>query len=131
MKKNLPSTPQKQPLSPEKKKLFWQMLFNCAAFTVIYFLIARIFPYIGYVYVAIAAIFGLVYVIYNRGFSGKGVTPEMLPDTMSLSQKEAFIEDAKLRLRKSNWMLTIIFPTIFTIGCDMFYLHVIEGLLAT
>ena len=106
------------------------MFFNCAAFAVIYFLILSKFPFITYVYTAIAAIFGFIYVIYNRGFSGKGVTPEMLPDTMSLAEKEKFIEDAKLRLHKSNWMLTLIFPAIFTVGCDMFYLFVIEGLFA-
>lgn len=134
MKKNLPvpTPPQKnqQPISPEKSRLVWQLLLNCVAFTAIYFLIAPKFPYIFYVYTAIAVIMGFVYVIYNRGFSAKGITPEMLPDTMSLSEKERFIEDAKLRLRKSNWMLLILFPAIFTVGCDMFYLFVIEGLFA-
>ena len=127
-----PTPPQKnqQPISPEKKRLVWQMLFNCVAFAVIYFLIATKFPYIVYVYTAVAVILGFIYVIYNRGFSAKGITPEMLPDTMSASEKERYLEDAKLRLRKSNWMLLILFPTIFTVGCDMFYLFVIEGLLA-
>lgn len=129
-KKKLPPAPEKKPLSPEKKQLFWQMLFNCAAFAAIYFLIAPKFPYIFYVYVSVAVIVGFVYVVYNRGFSAKGVTPEMLPDTMSLAEKEAFIENAKMRLRKSNWMLTVIFPAIFTLGCDMFYLFVIDGFLA-
>lgn len=132
MKKNLP-TPQKnnpQPISPEKLRLFWQMVFNCVAFPVIYFLVATKFPYVFYVYVAVALIFGSIYVLYNRGFAAKGITPEMLPDTMSASQKEKFIEDAKLRLRKSRWMLLILFPTVFTVGCDMFYLFVIEGLFA-
>lgn len=132
MKKNLPA-PQKsnpQPVSPEKIRLLWQMLFNCAAFPVIYFLVATKFPYIFYVYVAVAIIVGFAYVIYNRGLSAKGITPEMLPDTMSASEKEKFIADAKLRLRKSRWMLLILFPTVFSVGCDMFYLFVIEGFFA-
>ena len=132
MKKKLPA-PQKsnpQPITPEKTRLFWQMVFNCVAFPVIYFLVAAKFPYIFYVYVAVALIMAFVYVIYNRGLSAKGITPEMLPDTMSVAEKAAFIEEAKCRLRKSRWMLLILFPTIFTVGCDMFYLFVIEGLFA-
>ena len=67
--------------------------------------------------------------IYNKGFSAKDVTPDMLPDTMSQDEKQAFIEDGKLRLRRSRWMLTLLIPIILTIACDMFYLFVIEGFL--
>ena len=96
---------------------------------VIYYLIVPKFPYLFYIYAAVAVIFGFAYVIYNRGLTAKGLTPEMLPDTMSASEKQEFIEKGKLRMRKSRWMLMILFPSVFTVACDMFYLFVIEGLL--
>ena len=50
-----------------------------------------------YMVVAAATIFS--YVIYNRGFSRKGLTPEMLPDTMTQEEKEEFIENGNRRLK--------------------------------
>ena len=130
-KKKLPPAPEKKTLSPEKKQLFWQMLFNCAAFAAIYFLIAPKFPYIFYVYVSVAVILGFIYVIYNRGFAAKGITPEMLPDTMSYEEKLAFIEDSKQRLHKSKWMLSVLFPIIFVFALDMMYLYLLPMLQET
>jgi len=74
------------------------------------------------IYLIVGAILGIVYVIYNRGFSAKGVTPEMLPDTMSYEEKLAFIENGKQRLKRSRWMLTLILPIIVTLCIDMIYI---------
>jgi Ca2+/Na+ antiporter len=124
------------PLRESAKAFNWKLALIVVVNTIIIFGFYRLMLHFYYfeivmgLYLALTAVFTFAYVIYNRGFSGKGVTPEMLPDTMSLAEKEKFIEDAKLRLHKSNWMLTLIFPAIFTVGCDMFYLFVIEGLFA-
>lgn len=108
-----------------------RLLANCVAMLIIYFVVAIRFQfgYIFHIYVALGVVLGLSYVIYNKGFSAKDITPDMLPDTMSQAEKQAFIEDGKLRLRKSRWMLTLLLPIILTIACDMFYLFVIEGFL--
>ena len=132
MKKKLPAPQdQNQDQLAEKKVLMARLLANCVAMLIIYFVVAIKFQfgYIFHIYVALGVVLGLSYVIYNKGFSSKDVTPDMLPDTMSQAEKQAFIEDGKLRLRKSRWMLTLLLPIILTIACDMFYLFVIEGFL--
>lgn len=132
MKKKLPAPQnQNQDQLAEKKVLMARLLANCVAMLIIYFVVAIRFQfgYIFHIYVALGVVLGLSYVIYNKGFSSKDVTPDMLPDTMSQAEKQAFIEDGKLRLRKSRWMLTLLLPIILTIACDMFYLFVIEGFL--
>lgn len=132
MKKKLPAPQnQNQDQLAEKKVLMARLLVNCVAMLIIYFVVAIRFQfgYIFHIYVALGIVLGLSYVIYNKGFSAKDVTPDMLPDTMSQDEKQAFIEDGKLRLRRSRWMLTLLIPIILTIACDMFYLFVIEGFL--
>ena len=79
-----------------------------------------------YLAAATAAILG--YVIYNRGFSRSGITRDMLPDTMSEEQKDAFIEDAKRRSERSRWLLIIAFAFLFTFAFDAFELFVLDGL---
>ena len=64
------------------------------------------------VYSAVFAGFSFAYVIYNRGFSRNKVTLDMLPDEWPPEKKTNFIEDAKRRIEKSKWMLTVIVPLI-------------------
>lgn len=71
-------------------------------------------------YMTVLAAFVLAFVIYNRGFSRRNVTREMLPDDMTEEEKDAFIGEAKERLRKSKWMLTVILPFVFTFAFDAF-----------
>ncbi|MBE6538178.1 MAG: hypothetical protein E7671_01775 [Ruminococcaceae bacterium] len=70
------------------------------------------------IYMVAFAAFLLTYIIYNRGFTRNGVTVDMLPDSMTNEEKVDFIEDAVRRKRKSKWMLTLIFPFVFTFGFD-------------
>ena len=77
------------------------------------------------VYMVIATAFVLTYFIYNRGFSRKGITPEMLPDTWSEEKKTEFIESGTQRLKKSRWMLIPIFAFLFTFAFDLIELLVI------
>ena len=65
------------------------------------------------------------YFIYNRGFVGRNTTPDMLPDTMSLAEKEAFLADCRARNEKSKWVLTILIPIILTFLAEMVYLFLI------
>lgn len=64
----------------------------------------------------------IAYIAYNRAFTRKGITVEMLPETWSAEQKAEFVEDGKRRLEKSKWMLSLIFPLMVTIAADAIYL---------
>ena len=81
---------------------------------------------IAYMTVAAAAI--LTYVIYNRGFSRKGVTEDMLPDSMTSEQKAEFIADGEQRLKKSRPLLIVIFAFAFTFIADVIELIAIPFL---
>ncbi|MBO5203506.1 MAG: hypothetical protein J6B72_02710 [Clostridia bacterium] len=84
------------------------------------------------IYMAVATVVIFTYVIYNRGFSRMGLTPEMLPDTMTEEEKAEFIEDGKQRLRKSRPLLILIFAFAFTFIFDileLFALPLVKELL--
>ena len=99
------------------------MLVNSILFPVLYFTVANAgFDYILYVYTALAAILAFVFVIYNRGFSRKNITPEMLPDTMSAEEKKEFIADGERRLSASRWMIAFLFPLVLTVALDIIIL---------
>lgn len=86
------------------------------------------YPYfqtIMFVYMALATAVILSYVIYNRGFSRRGVTAQMLPDSWSDEEKERFIADGKRRLDASRWMLYPIFAFLFTFAMEIVELIVI------
>ncbi len=118
----------KQPMTSETKKLAIFMLLNSVLFVVLYFVIASFgFP-IQIVYLVLGTALGLWYVIYNRGFAGKGATPDMLPPEMSYEEKLAFLEDCKSRLHRSRWALTFIFPIILALSLDMMYLFLLPML---
>ena len=77
-------------------------------------------------YSALLLGFGLAYLIYNRFFYKKDLTPEQLPNTMTYEEKLAFIEDGVLRMQKSKWMLLIIFPLLFTFLLDAMDLFIFD-----
>ena len=114
----------KKGVSPASAKIAILLLVNSILFSVLYFTVANAgFDYILYVYTALAAILALIFVIYNRGFSRRGVTPEMLPDTMSTAEKQDFIADGERRLSASRWMLAFLFPLVLAIALDVMYLY--------
>lgn len=79
------------------------------------------FPFFKFVmwgYLAVATVAIFTYVIYNRGFSRKGLTADMLPDTMTKEEKQEFIEDGERRLKKSRPLLIVIFAFAFTFIID-------------
>lgn len=80
-------------------------------------------------YLALLLGFTVAYLIYNRFFYRHGVTYEQLPDEWSAEKKIDFIEDAKKRMKKSKWMITIIFPLVFTFFIDAVDLFIIDTFL--
>lgn len=109
-------------LSREKKRLAGYLMINTVLLSVLYFVLQHAgFP-AHYVYIGVGIVLGFAYVIYNRGFSGKNVTPDMLPDTMTAEEKQTFIEDSKERMKKSEWMLTLLLPILVAVLLDFMYL---------
>lgn len=114
------------------EKFNWKLLLLLVANTVAilgFYLAAIRFYYFEYTlafYMALTAGFSIGYVVYNRGFSRRGVTPDMLPDTMTPEEKYEFIADGERRMKKSKWMLTVIIPLIFTFAYELITLYLAD-----
>lgn len=111
------------------KKLLLMLLINSAVIISLYFFIAANveFPYLHYIYLLAGGALGIYYVIYNRGFIGKNLTPEDMPNDMSAADKQRFIEDCALRMKKSAWMLTVIVPIVLTFAIDVILLYLLPS----
>ena len=122
------------PPTPEQmrraKRTMLLLIANTMLSIVLYFACAFSgFPAIMFVYIGAAAALLVAYLIYNEGFSLRGVTPEMLPDTLSEQQKRDKLDRAKARYEASRWMMTLIIPLIFAVIVDALYLFFIQDLL--
>ena len=82
------------------------------------------FPIVMWGYMISLAVLVLVYIFYNRGFSRKGVTPEMLPDEWSDEKKRDFIYDGQRRMKKSKWILALIIAFVTTFLVEALILFV-------
>jgi hypothetical protein len=118
-------TPKKslRDISPEAKKRAALLVFNTLILTFIYFgsmginqPILALIVNVGYWIVL--AVLVIIYVIYNRGFTQKNLTAEMLPDSWDAEKKAKYIEGAQRRDRNSRWMLTVIIPIMIPIMLD-------------
>ena len=83
------------------------------------------FPIVMISYMVALAVLAFVYVIYNRAFSRKGITEEMLPVEWDIEKKREFIEDGKRRLDRSRWMLMGIIAFIVTFVVEAITLFLI------
>ena len=114
-------------LKKESKRtliLLASLMLSCIVVYGLYrFLIATVNPEAVLIaYMAVSTVVIFWYVIYNRGFSRKGITPEMLPASWDEEKKTAFIEDGKIRLRKSKPLLILVIAFIFTFALEAFEL---------
>ena len=121
----------KQKFAKNKKYILPLIVNTLISLTVYWYLMEKsYFMVVLWVYFALTIGVTAAYIIYNRGFSRRNVTPEMLPDTMTLEEKTEFIADGERRLEKSKWLITVIFPLTMTFCLDVFYIFVVEPLLA-
>ena len=126
-------------ISPRVKALAISLVINSALLIFIYFGAMNLdvvvikagvlAPYpimigqlVYYAYWIVFAGFLIGYVAYNRAFTRKGVTTEMLPDSWSDEQKQEYVDDGVRRQEKSKWMLSVIIPLLVTIAADAIYL---------
>lgn len=119
-------------MKPEKKKLALRLLLHTVILAVIYFLLANRGVPMHILYIGLGAILALIYIIYNRGLAWKNATEDMLPESMTHEEKQAFLKKNNDRLHASEWMLTVVFPIIVTLILDyayLFFLPYLEGML--
>ena len=116
----------RKPISPEAKKMAILLTVNTFAAIAVYFICAGLgFYSIFTVYFVSGVAFLFAYLIFNRGFSLKGATPEMLDDSLTEQEKVAKIAEAERRMKVSRWMLTVIIPLITAILVDFLYVYVL------
>ncbi len=118
------ASPQQQ-LKRQLKALNWRLLAILALNTVILFAAYRVLVSLGYfvhvftLYGAALLILLCAYIIYNRGLIPQSLTREQLPADWDEQKKDAFLLDAERRIRRSKWMLTIIFPLCLTFAYEI------------
>ena len=133
--KNTPERPSFS-LSAEKKKLFLSIALTSAVSSAIYFGAANgignltVTDTTGMMIVSIMSLavpvmfwiafagFLAAYLIYNRAFTRKDITTDMLPDNWSHEKKEEYIFDGKRRMEKSKWMVSVLIPLLVPIAID-------------
>ena len=91
--------------------------------------IALGFSAIFFVFVTLAAVLLLVYVIYNQGFVLRGATPEMLDESLPVEERQAMIDKAAARYHSSRWMMTVIIPLIVAVLADALYVYFLADLI--
>ena len=114
----------------KNKKYLLPLLLNTVLFYALYAVLSNTSAcmIVLWAYFILLIGFSMAYIIYNHGFYRKNLTPEMLPDSMSDEEKQAFIDEGKARMDKSKWMITIIFPLVMTFIFDIIILFMIEPL---
>ena len=83
-------------------------------------------------YMVIGGVAALGYVLYNRGFSRRGVTADMLPSDWSDEKKNEYIEDGVRRMKRSRWVLILAFAIFATLAFDLIELYMwplVKGML--
>ena len=129
-KNNLPS--QKKELSPKTRQLAISVVINSVILRFVYYgAMALNVPIISMIvtwgYMLVFGGFLVAYVAYNRAFTRREITPDMLPDDWPLEKKQEYINSGKIRMEKSRWMLSVIIPFLVTFMAEALYLFVWTG----
>lgn len=120
------------PMTREAKRRLWATAGLTLLLLVIWYgcMAAALAKAVMIAYFLVFAVLLVTYIAYNRGFVNKDVTAEMLPTDWSEEKKQTFLENEKLRVQKSRWMLTVIIPFIIVFMCEALYLFVWDSYLA-
>lgn len=117
-------SPQQQ-LKRQLKAVNWRLFFILLLNTIILFVVYRVLVNRGY-FVQVFTVYGIAllgllcgYIIYNRGLIPKNLTREQLPADWDEAKKDAFLADAARRIKRSKWMLTLIFPLCITFAYEI------------
>ena len=113
------------------KQMVLILVANLMLFGTLYYLLPLLgFYYLPFIYLGIASVLALWYVIYNKGFRTLHKTPDMLPDSFTIEEREFMVADGKRRMESSRWMLLILLPIIAVFLIDYIYLLLPEDLLS-
>lgn len=117
-------SPQQQ-LKRQLKAVNWRLFFILLLNTIILFVVYRVLVNRGY-FVQVFTVYGIAllgllcgYIIYNRGLIPKSLTREQLPADWDEAKKDAFLADTAHRIKRSKWMLTLIFPLCITFAYEI------------
>ena len=95
------------------------LLTNLVCFGALYVVIPKLgFYHLPIVYLIGGGALAIWFVIYNRGFNTRGKTPDMLPDSLSLSEREELIAEGNRRFARSRWALLVLIPLLVIILLD-------------
>ena len=112
-------------LPESKKKIALIVLVNFIVFFTLYLVGVRINAYVTFIiYTVLFGVTVIGYIIYNRGFTRKNVTLDMLPEEWPPEKKTEFIEDGKRRIEKSKWVLTIMLPMVAIYAYELIDIYV-------
>ncbi len=116
--------------NPNKKKNIVRLLLTAALSLVLLLfyrvmLLSQYFPIVMWSYMIILTVLIVVYIVYNRGFSRKGVTEDMLPEDWDIERKQSFVQSGKDRMERSKWMLMLIIAFLVTLLADAIELFVV------
>lgn len=111
--------------------------FNSVILTVVYFGFMQmespiLSPIVTVGFWVAFAVVLIVFVVYNRGFTQRGITIDMLPDSWSEEKKAAYIENIAKRQKNSKVMLMVLIPLAVPIMIEaivFFTLPTIQNLL--
>ena len=88
-------------------------------------------------YVVIIAVYSLItlvaalwYISCNKGLVGTKVTPDLLPESWSEEEKEAFMAEYRERREKSKKLLVILLPMIATFFFEAIDIYFLQGFIA-
>lgn len=114
------------------KKLLWGILTAIVSLVLLVFyrvsLSFPFFPYVMWGYMIILTVLVIVYILYNRGFTRRGVDVDMLPEDWSEEKRIDFVENGRYRLASSKWMLMLIIGFLVTFLFDALELFVLKNL---
>lgn len=117
-------------VNPKAARRMLILFANTLGFATLYYVLPVLgFFYMPHVYLIGGGALSLWYILYNRGFSLKGKTPDMLSDTLSLEERQELIRASEEHFEKTRWVLLILLPLLLVFLIDTIYLFMIpEGL---
>ena len=116
-----------------KRKKLVQLLLT-VVLTAVFLAVYRVslnfnfFPIVMWTYMIALTVLVIVYIFYNKGFSQKGLTVDMLPESWEAERKANFVRQAQERQRKSKWMLILIIAFLVTFLVDAIDLFVFRAI---
>ena len=126
----------------EKKKpnvaLFWLSVLVIIAVFGVYRIVVMLveggeispvwFSVLMWVYMLAACADFITVIVLQRGFSGKPLTADMLPDTMSIPEKTSFLKSDRRRKKIAKYFLVLLVALIFVFMYEIIELYYLPAI---